>query len=290
DFWNASSIGAGIMDEEGVIHYKSRHSIPVCEEQIRNAEKQAVILENGKYILRSHRIRGGFCYWTKDVSEINKLNQMLTDTGNVLAEENAMLEAENKMLEEQTGIRQQNSLYDSIARKVKPQLEKISRLIDEPVQEETLFIEKMKYACILNSYVKRCSNLLLMSHQADKIDSDELRLAISESLEYVRLYGIKAYGAYRGKRLFPADNILLAYEVFEAILESAIPGTGAMLLDMEIDDAGLLLHMEINAPKRIFAGEQLLDRIEVQGGRFSIETEQQTEYVSLMLPFGGDER
>lgn len=163
DFWNASSIGAGIMDEEGVIHYESEHSMAVSEAQIRRAENEEVLLAGGDMALRSHRIQGGFCYWTKDISEINQLKQELADMGNVLAEENAMLKAENKIMEERTGIRRQTALYDGIAQRVGSQLEKISSLLDLPAQNEEAFKQNMKYACILNAYVKRCSNLLLLS-------------------------------------------------------------------------------------------------------------------------------
>lgn len=165
DFWNASSIGAGIMDEDGKIHYKSAHSIPVTKEQIEKAEHQAVFLADGNIALRSHRIKGGFGYWIKDISKMNDLNRQLADLGNVLEDENAMLEAENKMAEERSRIRQQNALYDSIAKSVKPQLDKISELLEVSAVEEAVFEKTMKYACILNSYVKRYSNLLLLFHQ-----------------------------------------------------------------------------------------------------------------------------
>lgn len=288
DFWNASSIGAGIMDEEGVIHYQSQHSIVAEEEQVREAEQQAVLLDGGSVALKSHRIQGGFCYWTKNMSEINHLSQILADLGNVLTEENAILEAENRMKAEQTKIRQQNALYDSIARKVSPQLSEISRLLDAPVPDETAFTDIMKYACILNCYVKRCSNLLLLSHQNDRIDSGELFLAISESIEYVRLFGIKAHASCKGERKLSGEKILLVYELFEAVLESAIPGTDALFVNMDIQDNVLSFQMEINAPGKNLSENVMYEQIAAFGGRLTIETEAGTEYVSLILPVGGD--
>lgn len=288
DFWNASSIGAGIMDEEGVIHYQSRRSIVPMEKQVREAEQQAVLLEGGNVALKSHRIQGGFCYWTKNMSGINHLTRILADMGNVLVEENAMLEAENRMKEEQTKIRQQNALYDSIARKVSPQLNEISSLIDTPVTDETAFIDTMKYACILNCYVKRCSNLLLLSHQNAWIDSGELYLAISESLEYVRLFGIKAHASCKGETMLLGEKLLLVYELFENVLETAIPGTDALFVNMDIRDNVVSFQMEINAPGQILSENVMYEQIAAFGGRLTIETEAGTEYVSLILPPGGD--
>lgn len=288
DFWNASSIGAGIMDESGVIHYQSEHSILVREEQIREAEHQAIFLENGRIALRSHRIQGGFCYWIKDISEINDLNQKLADMGNILIEENAMLEAENEMTEERTRIRQQNALYDGIAKKVSPQLDKISKLLDVMEREDKSFVNNMKYACILNAYVKRCSNLILLSHQNNYIDIAELCLAISESLEYVRLYGVKAHGIYQGEGRFLGERILFVYELFETVLESVIPGANALLVNMDIHKDVLSLQMEIDAPGDILPQNILKEKIAYFEGVLNIEIEQQTEYISFVLPAGGE--
>lgn len=225
----------------------------------------------------------------KNISEINQLNQMLADLGDVLSEENAMLEAENKMTEEQTRIRQQNTIYDSIARRVSPQLDKISELLIAPAQEEKIFIQNMKYACILNTYVKRCSNLLLLTRQSQWIDSGELFLAISESLEYARLYGIKAHGCYQGEGLLFGDSVLAVYELFETALEAAIPGADALLVNMDIRDGMLSLRIEINAPREILSEDLSRGMLTRLGGTMDVTTEQRTEYISLTLPVGGEQ-
>ncbi len=185
DLWNASSIGAGIMAQDGTLRYSAAQRVAVTSEQVRAAEHRAVLLQDGNVALRSHPIRGGFGFWTKDVSEINRLNRELAELGDVLAEENAILDAENRLAEQRVKIEQQTRLYDEIAQSVRPQLDEIDALLDSPPQDEAAFEQTMKYACILNVYVKRRSNLLLLLHQGGRINSHELRLAISESLESV---------------------------------------------------------------------------------------------------------
>ncbi|MGN1112359.1 MAG: histidine kinase N-terminal 7TM domain-containing protein [Acutalibacteraceae bacterium] len=288
DFWNASSIGAGIMDRNGVIRYKSERSVSVTEEQVYEAEKQVILLENGSVLLRSHAIHGGFGYWTKDISEINKLNRELSELGDVLAEENAMLDAENKLAEERVRIEQQNKLYDDIAKKVKPQLDKLSELVDMPVQSEEGFEQAMKYACILNAYIKRISNMLLLFHQNNRVFSGELCLAISESLEYVRLNEVKAHFEYRGEGSLSGECILLIYEVFESALEVSIPGSDAVLVNLDILRDYINLRIEINAPGKTLPQSIMAERINALGGTLETEIEQQTEYISLILPSGGE--
>ena len=287
DFWNASSIGAGIIDKNGKIKYKSEQSVSVTAEQVIKAQKQAILLDDN-VVLCSHAIHGGFGYWTKDISEINQLNRELSDSGDILTEENAMLDAENKLAEERIRIEQQNKLYDDIAKSVSPQLDKLSKLIDEPTQSESDFEQTMKYACILNSYIKRHSNILLLSHQNNRISSGELCLAISESLAYVRLYGIKANFDYQGESLSDGEYILLAYEVFEAALEAAIPGTDAVLVNLKISNDYIRLRIVMNSPAEILSQDFMAEKLSSLCGTLEVEQEQDTEYISLVLHSGGE--
>lgn len=288
DFWNASSIGAGIMGLDDRIIYESKNSIPVTSDEIREAEKKEVLLGDGNISLRSHRIHGGFGYWIKDISEVNHLNQELAALGNVLVEENAMLTAENEIKEKRIRIEQQNALYDSIAKSVHSQLDKISELLENAAKDEAVFEQTMKYACVLNSYVKRYSNLLLLLHQQEQIDSSELCLAISESLEYVRLYGVKAHGMYSGEGKLPGEIILLVYELFETALESAIPGADAVLVNLHLSKDELDFQMELNTPGTYLTDDFMGDKMKRFYGKLDMKVESGTEYISLRLPSGGE--
>lgn len=290
DFWNVSSIGAGIIDAEGIVRYKSEQDIPVCFEQIQKAQKEPVLLDNGNIILKSHAINGGFGYWTRNISVINKLNSELADMGDVLAEENAMLDAENKMSESRIVIAEQNKLYDSIAKCVAPQLDKIGEILDSLSSEEDAFEQQMKYVCVLNAYVKRYSNMLLLSHQNKQINSGELYLSIKESLEYLEIYGVKAHVEYVGESLFDSEKILIAYKVYEMALEAGIPGANAIFINLKIAVDAMNLYMEINAPRKVFIKDEIEKKIFKLKGSLTVETEEQTEYIRLSMPKGGDSR
>lgn len=287
DFWNASSIGAGIMDKDGIIRYRSEKSLFADPEQIREAEHHAVLLRNDTVALRSHAIRGGYGYWTKDLAEINRLNRRLADLGDVIAEENAMLDAENKIKENRTRIEQQSRLYDSIAESVRPQLDKLNDLLTHPPEEETTFEKTMQYACILNCYVKRRSNLLLLFHQTKQIPSGELQLAISESTDYLRRYGVKADARFSGEAMLPGETILTAYELLETAIEAAVPGADAILISVAVSPTGLTLSIELNAPREFLTQNCMDSQLTAQRGTLRMETEQKTEYISLFLPSGG---
>lgn len=287
-FWNASSIGAGIMDQNGNICYKSARSFPVTPEQVRQAQTGGVLLADGNLHLKSHAIRGGYGYWLRDISEIKRLNEELEDLGNVTAEENSMLEAENKMKADRIRIEEQNKLYDDMARGVEKQLDILNELLDSLPEEENAFETAMKYACILNAYVKRHSNLLLLSNQNSFIHSEELQLAVIESMEYVQLYGINARSFFDGKGNLPNPAALAVYEMFEEVLEASIPGADQLLVYIKVWERGLTLQMEIHTPGRILPEDCMKEKLEALSGVLEIETEEDTEYVTLTLAERGD--
>lgn len=289
DLWNVSSIGAGIMDYAGTIYCSKAQSIPVTPEQVRQAAQQPVLLQNGSVALHAHPISGGFGFWTKDISAINNLNQELAELGDVLAEENAIMDAENKLAEKRVRIEQQTQLYDSIAESVSTQLDQISAMLDAAPQSEAAFEQTMKYACILITYVKRRSNLFLLQHQSGQIESGEFCLAIAESMEYVRLCGIAAHGDFMGQTCLTGERALLAYALFEAALEAALPQTDAVLVYLQLQDGGLTLRMELNRPRTTVAPAVLQQEIAAQQGSLQTEREGATARLCLTLPAGGAE-
>ncbi len=294
ELWNISSLRGGIMDENQEILYRSPKSLSFTPQQILQASTKPLLSLDGNTLLQSQKIQGGFSYWMKDVSEINHLNEELANLGSLMEEENSLLEEENHLAEEQMRITQQNLLYDHISQEISPQLAKLRSLLDSLPQEEKSLEQALRYGAILFAYIKRCSNLLLVIHQEKPVDVGELRLSLEESLEYVRLYGLTVYGSYEGNGSLAGNQVLLAYQIFEAVLEAAIPGADALMLSLEVQKQdidggfpGFLLRMELNAPREPFASPALTREVLALGGSLRSEIEQNTEFVSLFLPGGG---
>lgn len=287
-FWNCSSIGAGIMDYKGVVRYKSQKSFSVTAEQVKKAEQEPVFLNEGNIRLKSHAVHGGWGYWLRDISEINRLNDRLKEMSRVTAEENSVLEAENKIKAERLRVQEQNKLYDHIAQGVKKQIDILNGLLDCPPEDEAVFEEMMKYACILNAYIKRHSNLVLLSHTGEFIYSGELSCAFNESVEYIKLCGIKIKCFFDGEGDLPCNIAVTAYEVFEYVAEASVPQADNMLVYLKISKECLLMQMEVNAPREIISETVLNEKTAALCGTIEVETEENTEYVTLILPFGGE--
>ena len=289
ELWNASSIGAGIMASSGEMRRSASQTIAVKPAQVRQAEHGEILLQDGNVSLRSHRIHGGYGFWTKDTSELNRLNRELAELGDVLTEENTMLDAENRLAQERVRMEQQSRLYDGIAQSVKPQLERINELLDHVPQEEMAFERSMKYACILNAYVKRHSNLLLLQDQSNRIDGGELCLAIGESMEYLRLYGAETHAQFRAQGSISGEKLLAAYAVFEAVLEAALPDVDAALVTLTISEATLELRMELNAPSRLLTQAEAERALGLPQAAVRVDAEGLTEYLTLLIPAGGED-
>lgn len=280
--WNASTLRNGIMDKEGKICYQSKESIDVSLEQVQMALNEKVYLQDGNLVLRSHFIKGGYGYWIRDLSEINYLNKELEEIGDVLQEENAMLKAENELMQKKMRILQKNHLYNNIAKSVSKQLDEIEQILKIP-QEEKEFEKNIKYVCILNTYIKRRSNLLLLLAQNQKIHSNELWLAIMESLEYVKVNGIYKGQNCHGERMLDGNLLLLTYQIFENILEASVKTCKSILVDLDVTD-GIEMHMEIEPIKNLVKEDDLVKEVEKLQGHFLIEIEDEIGFVTLTFP------
>ena len=250
ELWEAASIGAGIMSQDGEICYKARKSIPVTKEQILEAREHPIFLKEGNMLLKSHQIQSAVGYWFQDISEINRLNRELSEIGNVLEEENALLEAANKMEAEQAQIEEKNRLYDAMAKQVSPQLATLSNILENMPEDDKNFEDELKYACVLNAYIKRSLNLQLMADQSDKIDSREFTLAVTEFLGYVKMCGIQTFFSSKGSGMVPGKEVLKAFAKLEEALEKYFSHMDGILVYAEISDSRFLLRMEIDSGEK----------------------------------------
>lgn len=292
DFWNASTIAAGIIDDFGVLRYRSSNCMPVSATQISDAADGAVLLHGGSFVLRSRKVRGGFGFWIRDIRDINRMNEELSALGDVLAEENSALEAENRISESRRKTERQSALYDVIAERVSPQLRKLADILESPPADEDEFEKAMKRACVFGAYVKRYSNLAFLADGGRTMPRDELKLALAESFEYARLLGCSVYIDCRGEEIISCKNALLAYELFENILEAVLPETAAVLADLSVSPELLELHMEFSGAGKPEIPEKLLNEIRFMRGkvRLSYPDDDKTLCVSLALPEGGARR
>ena len=278
--WKVSDLGAGIMDMQGKICYQSEKSLPVTETQVLAALSSPVTLADSNMVLNSHQIHGGYGYWLTDLSQIQQINKALANLGDVMAEQNSILEGENRLAEKKASIQQQNQLYDRISQDVSHQLFMLHTILADLPENEYAFENKMKYASVLMVYIKRRANLLLLINQQNWIPGKELSLSLAESLEYVRLSHITAYGTYQDEFSIPGVYALDIYQLFQQVLEACLPDTQALMLQLTITET-IHFYMEISYPENIFPLLPAAKQIQALGGTVKTESDPDTLFLTV---------
>lgn len=235
--------------------------------------------------VHTKRIQGGSISWAVDLSEVYELNKEIEKATESIESRNVYLQSENSLKEEQSKLEARNLLYNKIANIISPQLEGIQELLQGGESEIDRNLAKI---VVLNTYIKRRSNLELMQADQDCFSAGELAAAIRESCEYLKLCDVNAMLHSVPDSNISAKTQILAYEIFETILEKCLDSLHFILVNFSLNDSMLVMRVALNADgvmsKDIY--EVLPQRnIELQ---VSSEEEDDELTVSISIPEGGD--
>lgn len=191
-FFRHSAIPAQIVDRQGNVVYCSENMLYEEERFLNSSDDLNLCNEDTR--ISSKELDGGFIFWKEDLSDINMLNRELNEINRSLQVEYDFIRAENEILKRKKKNVERANLYDEISKSVNEQVDYISEcLVEMEAMEEHDFRVLLARLCIFESYIKRRSNLTLLSHKNEFMPIYELENSIRESLEYVNLYGVSAY-------------------------------------------------------------------------------------------------
>lgn len=279
--WNASSLGLGIMDRNGKICYQSKICISVTPMEIQSAAVKPLLLDHGNTMLQSHAVNGGYGYWTKDMSELHEKNRQLQEMADALSEENVLLESENRLAEKKNRIKHRNQIFDRISKEAAEQLDSLSSMLESMSENEQIFEKQVKYGAILTAYIKRYANLLILSQDRKKISAAELGLALEESLEYVRLYGVRGYGEYDKNGELSVRTVLTIYHFFEYMMEVCVLKANTIFVRFFREQGRVCFYIEVNIPEKQEVSYMMQNKLRKSGAELQYEYEQETEFVTL---------
>ena len=215
-----SDLAAQIADRSYRVIYRSAEAAALTKAQLSSVT--TVMLDDNT---RLHRkaVSGGFVYWQDDITQLNHINAELAEMGEHLAEETELLRLENELHEERAIIEARSRTYDIIAAEVLPQSRKIAALCAEAERDPPRFDGNMKAVCLLGAYIKRYANLSLIAADHTGVETEELYLAISESLRQLDNMGIPTNSVPPQSKSLPSQAAVSAYALFEELLERALP-------------------------------------------------------------------
>ena len=217
-FLKMSSLNIGIMDLNENIIFTPKNYPNIEPKLINKAYKKPVLL-NENTLLESASIKGGKSFWFVDLTDFNTLKKKLMQLNEEMLSENELLKANNKLKKNMVKVQEQKEIREYIQLKLEPQFEKLKYIMKNLPEDEVEFENTLKYACILDVYIKRYANLFLLTKNKKNLDLSELRLAFSESLDYLELSQVRTDLDWRINRSFDAKICLKLYEIFQNILE-----------------------------------------------------------------------
>ena len=283
-----SPLAALITDEGGRVLLRSAGADLPSPEQLAGARLSPLSVD-GDHVLHSHPIHDGAVYWIEDLSSVNEINRKIASAIEYLQDEQALLTEEARIRSERAAYETQNRLYDSLSPLVRPQLDAAQRLLAEAASEsEADFREKLTRAMVLCVYAKRRVNLAILASRSGCLPVEELKLAIRETLEYLRLRevvcSLECLGAVE---TLPAGDLLLVYDFFASVVEAALPGLSALFVLLRCrEDFGIDLSM--GTPTGRLPGYWRLRQRESSGAVMTLSEEEGLAYARLRLERGAE--
>lgn len=234
-FLRLSSLNIGIMDMDGNVVFAPTKMPPVTAEMIHASLGKATKLDKDT-LLESARISGGESFWFIDLKELNSLKKRLYALNESLMSENELLSADKKLKEKMAKLEEQNEIRSYIDSSLSDKFNFLKIVMNNLPEDEESFEAVLKRACITSAYIKRYSNLFLLSKKDKNIAMAELGLAFTESLNYLSLSGVASKINWQSEGALDIDTALAIYEVFQRILEVNYHALKAVDVNLVNDD------------------------------------------------------
>lgn len=241
NLFHSAVITVQLADREHQVRYASEGLETVPKEILVQADTAPVMLEQSVR-LSGAAIRGGHIYWQENVSELLSVQKDLEMTREELRDTGDVLKAEAEQKAYRLHLEEENRLYDLVETQTASQVAMLRKLTTQLRQTEDLDEAKclLGKIVIVGTYIKRRSDLILVSGQKQSIRKEELLLGIREFTENLKLYGVECAVQILNCEKFLMETAGTVYDVFEAVIEEGIDTVSAILLCLEMQGNSLL--------------------------------------------------
>ncbi len=221
---------AVILDKEGTVRYVS-------------SEAEYPFADDADTLVCEHPVSGGKIVWQADVGKLRRLNRRLEETTRRIEARNDYLASRTQVEKEMAETEARSRIYDNISRALRPQLDRLSAMAEGP---EEAFDKCLPDIAVLSAYIKRRSNMELMAEDG-RLPFEELSLAVSESLNCLKLKGIRTALSASGTGSCPAARLIGTYELLERIIEAALETLTALVVSLKAEPGALSMRVLVSA-------------------------------------------
>lgn len=287
DFFNASNLNTLIFDNEGNVKYRSKNATNVSKDVVLQNGNSVVIDEN--IILKKHDIKGGKAVWTEDISAINRINRELSEVKEQISEYNVILKSEAELKKRRAAVTEQNKLYDSITEFIRPQLCDLENILKNIENNRGDISVNYASACVVNVYIKRISNLLIMAKSRKMLNAFELENSIRELAEYISVYGILCSFFSNVSGEISAEKTIALFKFIGIFIRHIMNCTDALLFNLKVNEKFIDLKINCDSKNEMKIPDDLLDDIIKLGGNVTTEYDADTLFVFVRMQSGGDD-
>ena len=287
DFFNASNLNTLIFDNDGNVKYRSKNATNVSKDVVLQNGNSVVIDEN--IILKKHNIKGCKVVWTEDISAINRINRELSEVKEQISEYNVILKSEAELKKRRAAVTEQNKLYDSITEFIRPQLCDLENILKNIENNRGDISVSYAGACVVNVYIKRISNLLIMAKSRKMLNAFELENSIRELAEYISVYGISCSFFSNVSGEISAEKTIALFKFIGIFIRRIMNCTDALLFNLKVNERFIDLKINCDCKNEMKIPDDLLDDITKLGGNVTTEYDADTLFVFVRMQIGGDD-
>ena len=220
-FFGNMQFPAVITDDAltGVFH--SALPVEADRDRLREALSGPLYISEGIRLF-GKRLKAGSVFYTEDERELVRMNERLQDANEMLLSEQTLIKAENELREQSARLESRSRIYARIYENTYTRQLEIDRLLQSTSPGAPDFDRVIARVSVLNAYIKRSANLLLVSEGETEISGRELTLALEESARVLRYMGVNTEVSGSPDASLPRSLAFDLYGSFEAVLESSL--------------------------------------------------------------------
>ena len=275
----ASSVGtsAEITDRDFTVRYAAVNTAPISKETMKKAEQSPVTM--GGLTVHTMPIDGGYAVWTEDVSALRDIKEDSELLADELADRNEILRYEYKREAKRRKVEEQNRLYDLLRSATQTQIDRIAELTKEYRRISSTDHDSAKTLlaeiAVLCSYIKRRKHLTLLTDRDIKIAATELLRAFNESLQTLKLLGVRnSLYVDESLSMLSGKTATAVFDFYESVIEADILNLTGIQVSL-IKPDGLRLSLNVCCKADLSAL--------VNGDSIRCEKEDDEEYQRLVF-------
>ena len=247
-----ASLDMQITDRVGRVCYAAVGAAPVDEETASALKQGARSVLQGDREITMQPIRGGYLFVANDIRLLKSTQVQAEQVNSELIRINRTLSESIKLAEERESLEQSSRLYNKCYKETEGVIRLMQGLI-EMAEEETDEEKKREYLALLNIhgvYVKRRSNLIILNEDQTENAGGELVLCLKETMNNLRLFGIKVESSVKELTNIRIESVILMYDFLEEILITLLPDVRQLYILVTQADGENVINLHIYPGKK----------------------------------------